>query len=147
MKGGPRKMEIKIPGSYAFSFCHNIVYIFLFFLYCSIWYPLIWPTDWFLGDKLLILTNTNYASVLQKRALRLIYFSKTREHAFPLSPAMLYFKTVSTLMHDISCKFSPPSICSFFTKTDEVHWHKTRSSNSGTFQQRINNFIDLFSFA
>ena len=147
MKGGPRKMEIKIPGSYAFSFCHNIVYIFLFFLYCSIWYPLIWPTDWFLGDKLLILTNTNYSSVLQKRALRLIYFSKTREHAFPLSPAMLYFKTVSTLMHDISSKFSPPSICSFFTKTDEVHGHKTRSSNSGTFQKRINNFIDLFSFA
>ena len=35
MKGGRRKMEIKIPGSYAFRFCHNIVYIFLFFLYCS----------------------------------------------------------------------------------------------------------------
>ena len=129
-------MEIKIPGSYAFSFCHNIVYIFLFFLYCSIWYPLIWPTDWFLGDKLLILTNTNYSSVLQKRALRLIYFSKTKELTVPLFISshllplhMLYFETVSTLMHG----------------------YKTRSSNSGNFfiniLKRINNFIDLFSFA
>ena len=73
-------MEIKIPGSYAFRFCHNIVHIFLFFLYCSM--ILIWPTDWFLGDKLQIISNANYSSVLQKRALRLIYFSKTREHAF-----------------------------------------------------------------
>ena len=39
MKGGPRKMEIKIPGSYVFRFCHNIVYTFLFFLYRSMISP------------------------------------------------------------------------------------------------------------
>ena len=56
--------------------------------------------------------------VLQKRILRLICFSKTKEHAVPLFISsnllplhMLYFETVSTLMHG----------------------YKTRSSNSGTF--------------
>ena len=34
-------------------------------------------------------------------------------------------------MHDISRKFAPSSICSFFTKTDEIHGYKTRFSNSG----------------
>ena len=74
--------------------------------------------------------------VLQKRILRLICFSKTKEHAVPLFISsnllplhMLYFETVSTLMHG----------------------YKTRSSNSGNFfiniLKRINNFIDLFSFA
>ena len=73
--------------------------------------------------------------VLQKRALCLIYFSKTKEHAVPLFISsnllplnMLYFETVSTLMHG----------------------YKTRSSNSGNFFinifKRINNFIDLFSY-
>ena len=79
--------------------------------------------------------------VLQKRALRLrlIYFSKTREHAVPLfissnllSLIMPYFETVSTLMYVISSTFPPSSICSFFTKTDEIHGYKTKSSNSGT---------------
>ena len=36
-------------------------------------------------------------------------------------------------MHNISCKFTPASICSFFIKTDEVLEYKTRSSNSGIF--------------
>ena len=74
--------------------------------------------------------------VLQKRILRLICFSKTKEHAVPLFISsnllplhMLYFETVSTLMHG----------------------YKTRSSNSGNFfiniLKRINNFIGLFSFA
>ena len=69
---------------------------------------------------------------LQKRALHLIYFFNTREHAVPLSISsnllplnMLYFETVSTLMHG----------------------YKTRSCNSSIFQKRINNFISLFSFA
>ena len=40
--------------------------------------------------------------------------------------------SVSTLMHDISCKFAASSIiaCSFFTKTNEIQGYKTRSSSS-----------------
>ena len=35
MKADPRKMEMKIPGSHVLTFCHNIVYSFLF-LYVSL---------------------------------------------------------------------------------------------------------------
>ena len=35
MKADPRKMEMNIPGSHVLTFCHNIVYSFLF-LYVSL---------------------------------------------------------------------------------------------------------------
>ena len=51
---------------------------------------------------------------LQKRALRLIFFSSKKSHAIPLFVAssilpinMLYFETVSTTMHDASTRSTP----------------------------------------
>ena len=35
MKAGPRKMKMRISGSHVLTFCHNIVYTFLF-LYVSL---------------------------------------------------------------------------------------------------------------
>ena len=50
---------------------------------------------------------------LPKRALRLIFFSSKRSHSIPLFVAsnilpinVLYFETVSTIMHDVSTRSS-----------------------------------------
>ena len=54
---------------------------------------------------------------LQKRALRLIFFSSKISHAIPLFVAsnvlpinILYFETVSTIMHDVSTRSTPQNI-------------------------------------
>ena len=51
---------------------------------------------------------------LQKRILRLIFFASKRSHAIPLFVAsnflpvnMLYFETVSTIMHDVTTHSTP----------------------------------------
>ena len=54
-------------------------------------------------------SNLNKALILQKQAFRLMYFSDSRAHAFPLFVRsgvlpvnMLYFKYTAILMHDIT---------------------------------------------
>ena len=58
-------------------------------------------------------TYLNQTFVLQKRALRLIYFAPYRSHAIPLFVSSssipintLYFQSISTLMHDVFNKIS-----------------------------------------
>ena len=58
---------------------------------------------------------------LQKRALRLIFFSSKTPHAIPLFVAsnilpinMLYFETVSTTMHDVSTRSTFQNIRELF---------------------------------
>ena len=60
--------------------------------------------------------------ILQKRALRLIFFAGNISHAIPLFVSanvlplnMLYFETVCSLMHDISTNSAPQNICELFT--------------------------------
>ena len=74
----------------------------------------------------------NKILILQKRALRLIYFATSREHAVPLFIAsnvlpvnMLYYKTVSTLMHDVKNNMAPPNILNLFTSVRSVHTYHT----------------------
>ena len=62
-------------------------------------------------------TYINQILVLQKRALRLIYFASYRSHAIPLFVSsntipvnMLYFKSISILMHDVFNKLTPCNI-------------------------------------
>ena len=94
---------------------------------------------WLLGVKLL---KTIYKKmlVLQKRALRLMYFSKSRAHAVPLFISskilplnMLYVETVSSIMFDVFHMTVPPNISDLFTKAKEKHMHKTRFSSPGNF--------------
>ena len=73
--------------------------------------------------------------ILQKRALRLIVFSSKRSHAIPLFVAsnilpinMLYFETVSTIMHDVSTRSTPQNICELFIHSSDVHVCNTRFS-------------------
>ena len=72
---------------------------------------------------------------LRKRALRLIFFASKRFHAIPLFVAsnilpvnMLYFETVSTIMHDVSTHFTPENIREFFIHSSDVHAYNTRFS-------------------
>ena len=65
---------------------------------------------------------------LQKPTLRLIFFSCKRSHAIPLFVAsnilpinMLYFETVSTIMHDVSTRSTPQNIRELFIHSSDVH--------------------------
>ena len=46
---------------------------------------------------------------------------------------MLYVETVSSLMYDVSRLSVPSNISDLFTKVNNIHTHKTRSSSSGNF--------------
>ena len=70
-------------------------------------------------------TSFNKILILKKRALRLIYFANKREHAIPLLIRgnillvdMLYYKAISTLMHDIHCKTACVNLMELFTNID-----------------------------
>ena len=76
--------------------------------------------------------------ILQKRALRLMFFAGNRSHAIPLFVSanvlplnMLYFETVCSLMHDISTNSAPQNICDLFTCSSDVHTCNTRCSDAG----------------
>ena len=74
---------------------------------------------------------------LQKRALRLIFFASKRSHAIPLFVAsnilpvnMLYFETVSAIMHDVSTHSTPKNIRELFIHASDVHAYNTRFSGA-----------------
>ena len=72
---------------------------------------------------------------------RLIFFSNKRSHAIPLFIAsnilpvnMLYFETVSAIMHDVSTNSTPRNIRQLFIHhSSDVHTHNTRSSSTKKF--------------
>ena len=76
--------------------------------------------------------------ILQKRALRLMFFVGNRSHAVPLFVSanllplnMLYFAAVCSLMHDVSTNSAPQNICDLFTRSSDVHSYNTRFSDAG----------------
>ena len=78
--------------------------------------------------------------VLQKRVIRLIHFAEYRSHAIPffcsfnIPPLnLVYFKTISVLMHDISNNLAPVNIKNLFIRSNEIHSHNTRSSSFGNY--------------
>ena len=89
--------------------------------------------------------------ILQKRALRLMFFAGKRSHAIPLfvsanvSPLnMLYFETVCSLMHGISTNSAALNICDLFTCSSDVHTYNTRFSDAGNlFKQKTTSFYGL----
>ena len=77
---------------------------------------------------------------LQKRALRLIYFSKSKEHAVPfflksdcLPLPSLFFRDCSYLLYDINRQTAPVSILNQFVKTSQIHNYRPRSVSSDSF--------------
>ena len=75
-------------------------------------------------------TYLNKILILQKRALRTIYFTDRREHAVPLFAdanilplSFLYYESISNLMHDINNSNTPINILklSFEKLTVSIH--------------------------
>ena len=78
--------------------------------------------------------------VLQKRALRFIFFAERCEHAVPLfihadilPLNFLYFKSVCCLMHDVRNRKVPNNILNLFSDTASIHSYNTRSSSANKF--------------
>ena len=78
--------------------------------------------------------------VLQKRVLRLMYFSEPRVRAVPLFTSSkilplntLYVEIVSSIMIDVSRLTVPTNISNILIKTNEKHNHETRFSSSCNF--------------
>ena len=89
-------------------------------------------------------THLQKILVLQKRVLRLMYFSEPRAHAVPLFISskilplqMLYAEKVSSIMFDVSCVNALSSICNFFTKAKSKQKHETRFSSSENYYVQI----------
>ena len=85
-------------------------------------------------------THLNKICILQKRALRLLYFTDWHEHAIPLfleanvlPITFLYYESVSTLMYDINNGKAPTNMLNLFQKTSNIHSYNTRSSTSRKF--------------
>ena len=85
-------------------------------------------------------TSLNKILILQKKVLRMMYFTDIREHAIPLfidadilPVSFMYYKTVANLMHDINNNNSPTNLLNLFEKNSTIHSYYTRSSRSGNF--------------
>lgn len=89
-------------------------------------------------------TYLNKILVLQKRALRLIYFSKPRDHAIPffiesncLPLQSLFFQQLSYLMYDVHAKTAPKSLLDKFAKINTKHHYNTRLSAKECFSVKF----------
>ena len=99
--------------------------------------------------------SLNQLLVLQKRVLRLIYFAPYRAHAIPLFLAsntlpieMLYFRSIATLMHDVSNDLAPPTISNLFKCSSDIHNHNTRFASAHNYHieySRLNHKSKSFS--
>ena len=85
-------------------------------------------------------TSLDKILILQKKVLRMMYFTDIREHSIPLfvdadilPVSFMYYKTVANLKHDINNNNSPTNLLNLFEKTSTVHSYYTRSSSSGSF--------------
>ena len=73
--------------------------------------------------------------IVQRRAIRFIYFADRRDHAIPffvnakiLPPNCLYYKLLAEMMHDVSNECLPPNLKDLFLRTRQVHSYNTPSS-------------------
>ena len=92
--------------------------------------------------------------ILQKRAVRLMYFSDRGAHVIPLFLRsgvlplnMLYFKYLAILMYDISNNRAPSKISELFVPSNMIHSHYTRFSAAGNFyvqRSRLNQLLLSF---
>ena len=75
---------------------------------------------WGSADK----CHINKTIILQKRALRFIYFAKLRDHALDagiLPISFLYYENICILMHDVRYERAPRNITDLFIDTKSIH--------------------------
>ena len=84
--------------------------------------------------------HLNKLLLLQKRALRLMYFLNPRTHAIPffisskiLPIHQLYFEAVLHSMYDVSNNSAPKDISEKFVKTSLIHSYNTRAASCGKY--------------
>ena len=82
-------------------------------------------------------TYLNKVLLLQKRALRFMYFANRQAHALPLFKdtkslplSFLYYRSCAMLMHDVSTGTAPSNLLNQFKNISDVHSYNTRSSTS-----------------
>ena len=85
-------------------------------------------------------SHLNKLLVLQKRALRLIYFKQIRDHVVPLfidsnvlPISFILFYRLCSIMWDVTNNVVPSNISYSFLKTTDVHHYATRSSTKDDF--------------
>ena len=85
----------------------------------------------------------NKLLVLQKRALRLIYFAPSDAHVIPLfieskilPVNMIYFDMVANLVHDIWKRLAPLPMRALFTRSNEIHGYNTRHAAKRNYIQK-----------
>ena len=73
-------------------------------------------------------TSLNEILILLEKVLRMMYFTDIREHAIPLfldadilPVSFMYYKTVASLMQDITSNNSPTNLSNLFEKTSTIH--------------------------
>ena len=79
--------------------------------------------------------------MLQKRALRLIYFTPYRSHAIPLFLSsntlpidMFYLRLIATLMRDVSNNLAPTAISDLFRCSSNIHTYNTRFASADNYR-------------
>ena len=100
-------------------------------------------------------SSLNKLLKIQKRALRLIYFSNYQDSALPLFiesgiPPLnnMYFLSIANLMHDITNNRAPANLSNLFTLVKHQHDYSTRSSTaSKIFIKSSNLSLHLNSFS
>ena len=93
----------------------------------------------------------NYSVVLQKRALRLMFFAEPRTHAVPLfletkqfPISFLLFEELSLLMYDVHNNLAPYNTKNMFTKLSSVHSYRTRSvTNENYYVEQVLSLIHI----
>ena len=85
-------------------------------------------------------TELDKLLILQKRALRFIFFANRCDHAIPLFLKAkilpincLHYKLLAETMHDVSNDLVPSNLQDLFLPTAKVHSYNTRSSASNNF--------------
>ena len=90
--------------------------------------------------------------ILQKRALRLIYFSKSKEYTVPfylnsncLSLPRLFFRDCRFLLY-VNRQTALVSILNQFVKTSQIHNYRTRSVSSDSFYVKFSRTDQMYAF-
>ena len=90
---------------------------------------------------------------LQKRALHLIYFSKSKEHTVPfflksncVPMPSLFFRDCSYLLYDINRQTAPVNILNQSVKTSQIHNYRTRSVSSDVFYVKFSRTDKMYAF-
>ena len=89
-------------------------------------------------------TYLNKILILQKRALRLLYFVDWHDHAIPLfleanvlPITFLYYESVSALMHDINNNEAPVNMSNLFQKMSNIHSYNTHHLRLESFMLKV----------